>query len=137
MHYHAPWRIKARKAFRSLRQKIYRPICWLIGHSLWESHYWSGGHEYCRRCDHHRLLWLPQRAFDCQAIQLFDRDGYYSCVIGKSAQEAKDKMREKNIKGLIFCTLPYGCYMTDNVPDVSLPADWKEELKSMDKGRED
>lgn len=40
-----------------LRRKVQRPICYLLGHKLWQDNGWSGGYERCHRCDHFKVIY--------------------------------------------------------------------------------
>jgi hypothetical protein len=73
-------------------------------------------------------------------LQLYDREGYYGSVKGRTLEELKVRAarRTSQVQGLLATSLPYpGTWAGPHLPDVSLPAEWKAEMAALDKGRDE
>ncbi len=70
------------------------------------------------------------------ATLLFDKDGYYTTIVGLCRDSVVSKAYHKTraIKSLIACSTVFEGVWRDGIPDVSLPPDHQTELASIDKG---
>src|SRR5271169_5392224 len=74
---------------------------------------------------------------------LFNQEGFYTSVVGlcRDTVMAKAYTRSHVIKSLVACSLIFeGKWVLVNnmlVPSISLPEDFREELVSLDKNRND
>jgi hypothetical protein len=68
------------------------------------------------------------------AVQLFDQGGYYATVIADSEREVKEKVkvRSARVPSLLATSVPFVLASpASNVPDVSLPLDFRRELAAL------
>jgi hypothetical protein len=76
---------------------------------------------------------VPGEAF--LVVQLFDRSGYYSSVLGRTPLDlAREAAKRSMGKYLVFCTMPFeGRWSDSGVPEVTMPPDFKEALAAINK----
>ena len=70
-------------------------------------------------------------------IQLFDREGFHSSCLGQTEAAVREKASLRGLKGLIAATTPFPGTWDGGIPDVSMPADYKEALSSLDRPNEE
>ena len=69
------------------------------------------------------------------AVQVFDRDGYYTTILASGESEIRSAVAESSarVPSCVACSVPYQFEWASCVPDVSLPADYRVELASVDR----
>lgn len=70
-------------------------------------------------------------------IQFFDREGYHSSCVAPTEVVARQKAELRNYKGFVAATVPFPGTWNAGIPDVSMPADYKEALSSIDRPNEE
>jgi hypothetical protein len=48
-----------RKRLRQVGKILRTPICWMLGHELYTTSDWGGGHQRCSRCPYRITVWKP------------------------------------------------------------------------------
>lgn len=71
-------------------------------------------------------------------IQLFDRDGFYGAVTAETTAMVQELAAKRCISApsLVACSLPFRGKMVEgweNVPDVSVPPEFRSALAGVDK----
>jgi hypothetical protein len=71
-------------------------------------------------------------------IQCFDREGYYTSQLATSEDDARKKISKMSPKTVLVATsLPFPGTWSGVTPDITMPADFKEALSSVDRPSQD
>lgn len=71
-------------------------------------------------------------------IQCFDEQGYHSSALAPTLAECKELASKKKHKTFVAMSVPFeGRWSPSGVPDVTLPADFKRALVTVDKNVDD
>lgn len=65
-------------------------------------------------------------------IQFFDREGYFSSCLAHTEAEVKEKASKRALKTYIAFTVPFPGTWEGNIPNISMPPDFKEALACID-----
>ena len=68
-------------------------------------------------------------------IQCFDSGGYFTSLRGDSPDVVREEAKKRANKNLVCMSLPFeGKWNAAELPDVTLPPDFKEVLASVNRG---
>lgn len=71
-------------------------------------------------------------------IQCFDREGYYTSLLAASEAGAREKVAKISTKTTFVATsLPFPGTWSSDAPDITMPADFKAALSSVDRPSQD
>ena len=71
-------------------------------------------------------------------IQCFDRDGYFTSVRADSLDAVREEASKRMNRNFIAMSLPFeGAWSKGELPDLTLPPDFKEGLSSINKTARD